>query len=133
MKFLIIPCGHPVRVKIFTQKKLLKAVDIISATTIQLYNKSIDFDRFLLKFVPLNVDDASQRSELILFFHFTKVNIFIRNFSAVYFKLAATKKSSFINYPTLPMDTRVEEITSLSSCRNSTITWHSSPDHRPIT
>lgn len=60
--FLIIPCSHPVRVKIFTQKKLLKTMDIISATTIQLNNNAMDFDRFLLKFVPLNVDDASQRS-----------------------------------------------------------------------
>lgn len=49
------------------------------------------------------------------------------------FKIVATTKDKFVNYPMLPSDMRLQEVNSLSTCTSSTITWHSSPDTRPIT
>lgn len=63
--FLIIPCGHPIKVKIFSLKKLKKIVEINSATILK-FNliKLIENNgRFLLKFFPSNSDESLQKSK----------------------------------------------------------------------
>ncbi|XP_031616946.1 uncharacterized protein LOC116336893 isoform X2 [Contarinia nasturtii] len=116
--FLILPCGHPMKVKIMSLKKVKKVVDINSATMLK-FNNFKESERFVVKFSPTNTDESLHRKNL---------DHFVGNF-----KIVATTKSKFVNYPMLPADMRVQEVTSLSTCSESTIEWHSSPDPRPIT
>lgn len=60
--FLIVPCGFPVRVKLFTQKKLKVVEDITHATTMT-FGVAKANDRFLLKFMASNPDDKMQNSK----------------------------------------------------------------------
>lgn len=62
--FLIIPCGHPVRVKVTLLKKWKKVTDIATSTILKFKMPKIkENDRLSIKFYSTNSDDDMQRSE----------------------------------------------------------------------
>lgn len=59
---MIIPCGHPVRVRVSSLKKLKKVMDVISATILKI---NVNSDRLLMKFTRSESDEGLQRSKII--------------------------------------------------------------------
>lgn len=59
---MIIPCGHPVRVRVSSLKKLKKVMDVISATILKI---NVNSDRLLMKFTRSETDEGLQRSKII--------------------------------------------------------------------
>lgn len=62
--FLIIPCGHPVRIKVTLLKKWKEVTDVASATILKFkIPKLKENNRLSVKFYSTNPDDDMQRSE----------------------------------------------------------------------
>lgn len=59
--FLIIPCGHPIRVKVTSFKKWKKIINITSATIFKFNNAKLKGnDKLLIKFYSMNSNERSK-------------------------------------------------------------------------
>lgn len=60
--FLIIPCGHSLKLKVTSFKKMKKIVEV-NTTMMLKFNNLKDNERIVLKFLPNSIDDGPERSE----------------------------------------------------------------------
>lgn len=63
LKFLIMPCGTAVMAKVFHRKTLLTTTDVYQPTVLRV-NRTTPGERYLLKIMPMNIDDEIQRCKI---------------------------------------------------------------------